>query len=237
MEYYNLLKTERKSKEMTLAILSEKTGISVSYLSKLENQTEGTKLTPSFEQIVSLAKALDLNIEELAVALDKNYKPQETRSKSPKAEKVKKIIQLQEEYFKPSQTDNFLGRVMKVMKLLKDNVFTIAIMPNHDDYDDYDDHKARLTSEISVIELPFYDDKIVDYLTSLLESERRTFLKIDGVIKECNNYIDFDNIKEKLDIDDFYIDEDEFDQVKTRYSVLYKDFIDLMRQSDFFIQF
>lgn len=56
-----LLKQKRKEKNITLAQLSEKTGISTTHLNDIENNLK----EPSISMMVRLAKGLDLKMEEL----------------------------------------------------------------------------------------------------------------------------------------------------------------------------
>lgn len=56
-----LLKQKRKEKNITLAQLSERTGISTSHLNDIENNIK----EPSISMIIRIAKGLDLKVEEL----------------------------------------------------------------------------------------------------------------------------------------------------------------------------
>jgi transcriptional regulator with XRE-family HTH domain len=56
-----LLKQVRAEKNMTLAKLSEKTGISTTHINDIENNLK----EPSLSMMVRLAKGLDVNINEL----------------------------------------------------------------------------------------------------------------------------------------------------------------------------
>ncbi len=56
-----LVKQKRKEKHLTLAQLSEKTGISTTHINDIENNIK----EPSLSMIIRLAKGLDVNIEEL----------------------------------------------------------------------------------------------------------------------------------------------------------------------------
>lgn len=56
-----LLKQKRKEKNITLAQLSEKTGISTTHLNDIENNIK----EPSISMIIRIAKGLDLKVEEL----------------------------------------------------------------------------------------------------------------------------------------------------------------------------
>lgn len=56
-----LLKKVRTEKNMTLAKLSEKTGISTTHINDIENSLK----EPSLSMMVRLAKGLDVNINEL----------------------------------------------------------------------------------------------------------------------------------------------------------------------------
>ena len=56
-----LLKQKRKEKNITLAQLSEKTGISTSHLNDIENNIK----EPSISMIIRIAKGLDLKVEDL----------------------------------------------------------------------------------------------------------------------------------------------------------------------------
>lgn len=60
--YINNMNKFRKEKGMTLTELSYKTGISIGYLSHLEN---GTRKNPSIEIMDKLARALERSIQEL----------------------------------------------------------------------------------------------------------------------------------------------------------------------------
>lgn len=60
--YINNMNKIRKEKGMTLTELSCKTGISIGYLSHLEN---GTRKNPSIEIMDKLAIALEKSIQEL----------------------------------------------------------------------------------------------------------------------------------------------------------------------------
>lgn len=57
--YQNRMKQIRKERGITLTSVSEKTGISVGYLSHLEN---GTRKNPSIEIMDKIAKALGKSV-------------------------------------------------------------------------------------------------------------------------------------------------------------------------------
>ena len=59
-----ILQQVRKSKNITQKQLSEKTHISISYIQKLES---GFRQKPSYEIVVNIAKALNVNPEDLFV--------------------------------------------------------------------------------------------------------------------------------------------------------------------------
>lgn len=56
-----LLKEKRKEKKLTLAQLSERTGISTTHLNDIENNIK----EPSISMMVRIGKALDLKVEDL----------------------------------------------------------------------------------------------------------------------------------------------------------------------------
>lgn len=56
-----LLKEKRKERNLTLAQLSDKTGISTTHINDIENNIK----EPSISMLVRIAKALDLKIEDL----------------------------------------------------------------------------------------------------------------------------------------------------------------------------
>ena len=60
--YKNKIKKYRKSKNMTLRDLSDRTGLSVGYLSHLEN---GTRNNPSQKVMENISKVLDSTIPEI----------------------------------------------------------------------------------------------------------------------------------------------------------------------------
>lgn len=56
-----LLKEKRKEKKLTLAQLSERTGISTTHLNDIENNIK----EPSISMMIRIGKALDLKVEDL----------------------------------------------------------------------------------------------------------------------------------------------------------------------------
>lgn len=56
-----LLKEKRKERNLTLAQLSDRTGISTTHINDIENNIK----EPSISMMVRIAKALDLKIEDL----------------------------------------------------------------------------------------------------------------------------------------------------------------------------
>lgn len=60
--YLNRMKEIRKLKGITLTDLSNKTGISIGYLSHLEN---GTRKNPSIEIMDKIAKILDKSVSDV----------------------------------------------------------------------------------------------------------------------------------------------------------------------------
>lgn len=56
-----LLKEKRKERNLTLAQLSDKTGISTTHINDIENNIK----EPSISMMIRIAKALDLSIEDL----------------------------------------------------------------------------------------------------------------------------------------------------------------------------
>ncbi len=60
--YQNRMKQIRKEKGITLTSLSIKTGISIGYLSHLEN---GTRKNPSIEIMDKLANALEKSVSDV----------------------------------------------------------------------------------------------------------------------------------------------------------------------------
>ena len=56
-----LLKEKRKERNLTLAQLSDRTGISTTHINDIENNLK----EPSISMLVSIAKARDLKIEDL----------------------------------------------------------------------------------------------------------------------------------------------------------------------------
>lgn len=61
MDFGNSLKNHRKNKKLTLAELAELTGLSISYLSKLENNAT----TPTLANMQKLCEALQISMIEL----------------------------------------------------------------------------------------------------------------------------------------------------------------------------
>lgn len=56
-----LLKEKRKERNLTLAQLSDRTGISTTHINDIENNIK----EPSLSMMVRIAKALDLKVEDL----------------------------------------------------------------------------------------------------------------------------------------------------------------------------
>lgn len=60
--YIFVVKEVRKNKKVSLRELSKKTNLSRSYLSELENNK---KLNPTFDVLLKIATALDVNVKDL----------------------------------------------------------------------------------------------------------------------------------------------------------------------------
>ncbi len=56
-----LLKEKRKERNLTLAQLSDRTGISTTHINDIENNIK----EPSISMMIRIAKALDLKLEDL----------------------------------------------------------------------------------------------------------------------------------------------------------------------------
>lgn len=63
--YQNKMQQIRKEKGITLTSMAEKTGISIGYLSHLEN---GSRRNPSFEKMDKIAKVLGKPVSEVFFA-------------------------------------------------------------------------------------------------------------------------------------------------------------------------
>jgi len=72
--YGDAIKKARKEKGWSRERLSEETGISIAYLSEIENKGQA----PSFAKIVSLSKILGFSIEEIIFSDCPDYKKRKT---------------------------------------------------------------------------------------------------------------------------------------------------------------
>lgn len=125
MDFGTLVKIKRKKENITLAELSEKTGISASFINRVENNTNNS---PSANNVFRLAEELDISIPELAECFNSNLRRE-------KKEEVKLLVSSDYVILKDIENiliniannyndyeEAFLKLIMKISKLKKENI-------------------------------------------------------------------------------------------------------------------
>lgn len=125
MDFGTLVKIKRKKENITLAELSKKTGISASFINRVENNTNNS---PSANNVFRLAEELDISISELADCFNANLKME-------KKEEVKLLVSSDYVILKDIENiliniannyndyeEEFSKLIMKISKLKKENI-------------------------------------------------------------------------------------------------------------------
>ncbi|WP_061313227.1 helix-turn-helix domain-containing protein [Clostridium botulinum] len=157
MDFGTLVKIKRKKENITLAELSEKTGISASFINRVENNTNNS---PSANNVFGLAEELDISIPELAECFNSNLRRE-------KKEEVKLLVSSDYVILKDIENiliniannynnyeEEFLKLIMKISKLKKENINLIY---------------ERSSDGLKIIvKMKIKDDFIIDKLIKIL---------------------------------------------------------------------
>lgn len=185
MNFGNLIKIQRTKKNITLQELEDKSGISLSYISRLENNLNKT---PSAETVFKLAEALDISMKEIQNCFD-------VKLKGANKEAPIKLID-ESDYVLIKKAESLLTKIAnnKVdYDAAVDEVLTIAQRLR----------KPQIKvicfarDEEYVINIRVCDKNIVNYVVSILEKSFK------GKVRVIAGYALEDDTEESLELEDF----------------------------------
>lgn len=199
MEFGKLVKLKRKQKKITLSELANDTDISISYLSRLENNER----TPVITIALTLAQYLDITLEEIEDAYG-------IRLKERKEDNSKKDIILSDvqDYITINEINDTL------IKLAQGNEsFTDAIMQVSKKMELLKKDKVRITAKMGecrlIVILKFYDEKIIRYVRSFIKQVADDIIIINGgYIEETDLETETYNLMDYLDIIEYSCEPD-----------------------------
>lgn len=167
INFSKLIKDKRKEKALTLSYLEEVTGISSSYISRIENEINKT---PSLEHGLKLSEALDIPIEQLKAC----YGITNTDSKNGLNQKDNLLIKMAESELKNIANNEYdykksLEKIISICEeLRKNNVSVVAIREN----------------QYYIVKIKLYDDNLISIISKLLKEQYSVndILVIEGEI-------------------------------------------------------
>lgn len=171
MEFSELIKVSRKNCGLKLTELENLTGISASYISRIEN---GVNKSPSAEHAISLAEALNIPYEELAKSFLKDKESKiSTNQKDMVLIKKGTNILIDISKNKLSIKEALEDLVGICTELEKQHIFIVA---------ESKENKYR-------VRLPIYDDFLVRKIKELMKVQFQTenITVLEGRILEMDN--------------------------------------------------
>ena len=170
MEFGKLVKLKRKQKKITLSQLANDTDISISYLSRLENNER----TPVITIALTLAQYLGITLEEIEDAYG-------IKLKERKEDNVKEDIILSnvEDYIVIDEIKNI------IVKLAQGNEeFSNAILKVVNKMELLKKDTVRITAKMGecrlIVILKFYDEKIIKFLRNFIKQVADDIIIITG---------------------------------------------------------
>ena len=200
MEFSKLVRMNRKNCNLKLTELEKLTGISASYISRIEN---GVNKSPSAENTILLAEALNMPLEEVAKCFSKNkdlnkITNQKDETLIKKANNILFNIAKNKVVYKEA-----LKELIEVVEdLRKEDIYVIAKSG---------DVKYR-------VKIRIYDDLIINKVKEILKKQYNTddIVVLEGKLLEIDKYKGGD-LEEFLDSANGYfavIDDDEYLDIK-----------------------
>lgn len=200
MEFSHLIKTSRKNCGLKLTELERLTGISASYISRIEN---GVNKSPSAEHAISLAEALNIPYEELAKSFLKDKESKiSTNQKDMVLIKKGTNILIDISRNKLSIKEALENLVDICTQLEKEDIFIVAESKGN---------KYR-------VKLPIYDDLLIKKIKELMKVQFKTenITVLEGRILEMDSCKKFE-LEEFLEASNEYfmtIDDKEYLEIK-----------------------
>ena len=200
MEFSDLIKTSRKNCGLKLTELESLTGISASYISRIEN---GVNKSPSAEHAISLAEALNIPYEELAKSFLKDKESKiSTNQKDMVLIKKGTNILIDISRNKLSIKEALENLIGICTELEKQDIFIVAESKGN---------KYR-------VKLPIYDDLLIRKIKELMKVQFQTenIAVLEGRILEMDSCKEFE-LEEFLEASNEYfmiIDNKEYLELK-----------------------
>ena len=171
INFSKLIKDKRKEMGLTLSYLEEVTGISSSYISRIENEINKT---PSLEHGLKLSQALDIPIEQLKACYGivssnpMNVINQKDNLLIKMAEGELKSIASNDSDYKKS-----LEKIISICEKLRKNIISIV---------------AEKESLCYIVKIKLYDENLIRIISKLLKEQYfiNNVLVIEGEVMSEN---------------------------------------------------
>lgn len=171
INFSKLIKDKRKDKGLTLSYLEELTGISSSYISRIENEINKT---PSLEHGLKLSHALDIPIEQLKAC----YGIVNNNSMNTINQKDNLLIKMAESELKTiasndSDYKKSLEKIISICEELRKNIISIVVEKDGLSY---------------IVKMKLYDENLIDIISKLLKEQYliKNVLVIQGEVMSRN---------------------------------------------------
>lgn len=154
INFSKLIKDKRKEKALTLSSLEELTGISSSYISRIENEINKT---PSLEHGLKLADALEIPIEQLRACYGLNS----NSSKNRHNQKDDILIKMAESELinianNEGEYKKSLEKIVNICEGLRKNAIKIIAQKENENY---------------IVRLKLNDEKLIEIISKLLKEQ------------------------------------------------------------------
>lgn len=199
INFSKLIKDKRKEKALTLSQLEEVTGISSSYVSRIENEINKT---PSLEHGLKLAEALDIPVEQLKACYGINNNL--INRTNQKDNLLIKIAESELTNIANNKCDykKSLEKIISICEELRKNDVSVI---------------AETKNQYYVVKIKIYDDNLIKIISKLLKNQFSvdTIMVIEGEIMTEN--------KKEVSVETFVqgayeyfcsIEEDEYNEIK-----------------------
>lgn len=185
MDFGTLIKLKRKEKNLTLSNLAKLSDVSTSYLSRLENGER----TPVITIALRLARELDISFKEIEDVYSIKLNQCENNDKPDYRDNKKTILPVSKDYITLNNINNSLSEIANgnidfiegtfevfesLVKLRKKPIMLLVIYENH----------------IQIIQMKYYNEKIISFLKDYLEDITKKLLIIEGNLIKSDIHIE-----------------------------------------------
>ena len=185
MDFGTLIKLKRKEKNLTLSNLAKLSDVSTSYLSRLENGER----TPVITIALRLARELDISFKEIEDVYSIKLNQCENNDTPDYRDNKKTILPVSKDYITLNNINSSLSEIANgnidfvegtfevfenLVKLRKKPIMLLAIYEQH----------------IQIIEMKYYNEKVISFLKDYLEDTTKKLLIIEGNLIKSDIHIE-----------------------------------------------